>query len=70
MRILKLLHKIFVKAAPQIHNIKCTDRLLSNTHLHQERMPLYQTLCYTLCSNLSRPVILVDWSDIVEQERR
>jgi len=51
------------------HNIKCMDRLLSNKHLQKERMLIYKTLCHTLCSNLPRPVILVDWSDIVEQER-
>lgn len=51
------------------HNIKCMDRLLSNRHLQKERMSIYKTLCHTLCANLSRPVILVDWSDIVEQER-
>lgn len=51
------------------HNIKCMDRLLSNKHLQHERMSLYQTLCHALCSNLPRPIILVDWSDIVEQDR-
>ena len=51
------------------HNIKCMDRLLSNKHLQQERHPIYKTLCHTLCANLPKPVILVDWSDIVEQDR-
>ena len=51
------------------HNIKCMDRLLSNGHLHQERMNVYRALCHRLCGSLTRPVILVDWSDIVEQDR-
>ena len=51
------------------HNIKCVDRLLSNPHLHQERHLIYQALCQSLCAALPQPVILVDWSDIVEQDR-
>lgn len=51
------------------HNIKCIDRLLSNPHLHNERLAIYRSLCHRLCGGLTRPVILVDWSDIVEQER-
>lgn len=51
------------------HNIKCMDRLLSNKHLQNERHSIYKTLCHTLCANLPKPVILVDWSDIVEQDR-
>ena len=51
------------------HNIKCVDRLLSNPHLHAERQAIYQALCHQLCAALTRPVILVDWSDIVEQDR-
>jgi hypothetical protein len=51
------------------HNIKCMDRLLSNPHLQQERCVIYQALCQRLCAPLIRPVILVDWSDIVEQQR-
>lgn len=45
------------------HNIKCMDRLLSNPYLHHERKLIYQALCHKLCAHLSRPVILVDWSD-------
>jgi len=51
------------------HNIKCMDRLLSNGHLQAERPSVYQTLCYQCCGALKHPVILVDWSDIVEQDR-
>lgn len=57
------------RAAYTKHNIKCMDRLLSNPHLHQERYSIYRSLCHRLCDSLSRPVILVDWSDIVEQDR-
>lgn len=51
------------------HNIKRMDRLLSNRHLQTERSQIYRTLCHYLCSGQTQPVILVDWSDIVEQER-
>ena len=51
------------------HNIKRMDRLLSNPHLHRERLEVYRTLCHTLCRHLDHPIILVDWSDIVEQNR-
>lgn len=51
------------------HNIKCMDRLLSNGHLHLERTDIYRALCHRLCHGLARPIILVDWSDIVEQDR-
>lgn len=51
------------------HNIKRMDRLLSNPHLHTERQALYRVLCHRLCQHLPQPKILVDWSDIVEQER-
>lgn len=51
------------------HNIKRMDRLLSNRHLHKERHQIYRTLCHYLCAKQTRPVILIDWSDIIEQER-
>ena len=51
------------------HNIKCMDRLLSNPHLHNERHAVYRVLCHRLCASLPRPVIVVDWSDIVERQR-
>jgi hypothetical protein len=51
------------------HNIKRMDRLLSNRHLQQERQGIYQSLCHYLCATQSRPVILVDWTDIVDRER-
>ena len=51
------------------HNIKCVDRLLSNPHLHRERHFIYQALCHSLCASILRPILLVDWTDIVEQDR-
>jgi hypothetical protein len=51
------------------HNIKRMDRLLSNPHLHAERDHIYRALCHHLCRSLAHPLILVDWSDIVEQQR-
>ena len=51
------------------HNIKRMDRLLSNQSLHDERLSLYRILCHRLCSQLPQPIILIDWSDIVEQQR-
>lgn len=51
------------------HNIKRMDRLLSNPQLHAERLAIYRALCQRLCQHLPRPLILVDWSDIVEQHR-
>lgn len=51
------------------HNIKRMDRLLSNRHLHSERQAIYRQLCHYLCHNHSRPIILIDWTDIVERER-
>lgn len=51
------------------HNIKRMDRLLSNQHLQAERAAIYQALCHYLCQIPSRPIILVDWSDIVDRER-
>ncbi len=55
--------------AREKHNIKRMDRLLSNAHLQRERPRLYQALCHYLCATQARPIILVDWTDIVEQDR-
>lgn len=51
------------------HNIKRMDRLLSNPYIQAERPAIYRTLCTWLIGQQRRPVILVDWSDIVERER-
>ena len=46
------------------HNIKRADRLLSNSHLHQETLSIYRALCHQLIGSQTRPVILIDWSDM------
>lgn len=45
------------------HKIKRIDRLLGNPHLHVERGQVYQALARWLLAGVSRPVIVVDWSD-------
>ena len=56
-------------AARTKHNIKRVDRLASNLHLQRERLSLYRALCHQLCQHLSQPVILIDGSDIIQQQR-
>jgi hypothetical protein len=56
-------------AALTKHNIKRMDRLLGNEHLHRERLDVYRALCHHLCRFIPRPIILIDWSDIIERER-
>ncbi|TPE58324.1 IS4 family transposase, partial [Shewanella sp. LC2] len=51
------------------HNIKRIDRLLGNTHLHQERLAVYQWHASLICSGNPMPIVLVDWSDIREHKR-
>ena len=51
------------------HNIKRADRLLSNSHLHQERMGIYRALCHQLMGSQTRPVVLIDWSDMDEYKQ-
>ena len=46
------------------HCIKRSDRLLSNRHLHRERIDLYTMLTRLLIGDKRRPVIIVDWSDM------
>ena len=43
--------------------LKRVDRLLSNTHLHHERLGLYAAMARWLVRG-ERPVILVDWSPL------
>lgn len=44
------------------HKIKRIDRLLGNAHLHQERQEIYRFI-----SQHSRPLIIVDWSDLTKE---
>ena len=46
------------------HCIKRADRLLSNTHLHTEREAIYASLTRLFVGSRTRPVIIVDWSDL------
>ncbi len=48
------------------HNIKCMDRLVGNQTLHQERPAIYKLLASWLLSKCQRPVIIIDWSDVVD----
>src|ERR1044071_6465208 len=43
--------------------LKCLDRLLSNSHLHEQREALYAQLTGWLVRTAS-PIILVDWSTL------
>lgn len=46
------------------HAIKRIDRLLSNSHLHAERLLMYHWLTQLLVGQQARPIILVDWSHL------
>ena len=52
-----------------IHSIKRIDRLLSNHHLHIERLAVYRWQVRLLCHGNPMPVALVDWADVREQMR-
>jgi hypothetical protein len=51
------------------HRIKQADRLLSNKNLHAELEEIYRQLADTVLSNIKRPVLLVDWSNLDSNER-
>lgn len=50
--------------AKEKHRIKRADRLLSNTHLQHEAFSVYQSLAKFTVGKATRPIILVDWSDL------
>jgi hypothetical protein len=50
------------------HNIKRADRLCSNPHLLIESDCIYTAVCYLFGRISSRPIILVDWSDLDEHK--
>ena len=58
-----------LSSAQEKHNIKRSDRLLSNPHLQSETFSIYQHVALRLISVNTRPVILVDWSDLDEYKR-
>jgi len=51
------------------HNIKRADRLLSNAHLQQESLGVCRSLCQWLIGAQTRPVIVIDWSDMDEYKQ-
>lgn len=46
------------------HQIKAVDRLLGNRHLSRERDGIYRALAQTLLRGKTRPIIVIDWSDV------
>jgi hypothetical protein len=48
------------------HSIKRSNGLCSNDHLHREKTEIYGGICKLWIPASARPVILVDWSDLVD----
>ncbi len=46
------------------HDIKRADRLIGNTHLHNERLCFYEHMTEMLVGQDKHPLIIVDWSPI------
>jgi len=55
--------------AKEKHCIKRADRLLSNGHLHAERLRIYSAVSELLIGTRLRPVMVVDWSDMDDCKR-
>ncbi len=55
--------------AKEKHRIKRADRLCSNTRLFNELVPIYASICSYWLSSNSRPIILIDWSDLDGSKR-
>ena len=53
----------------QKHCIKRADRLLANRRLYQEREALYGELTRLLVGSRTRPIIIIDWSDMDDCKR-
>jgi len=51
------------------HKIKRADRLLSNPHLHKELDGIYSRIAQLVLKGLERAVILVDWSNLDQNQR-
>lgn len=49
------------------HTIKRMDRLLGNSHLHQERTDIYEVMARHILQTRNEPVILIDWSQVNEE---
>jgi len=54
-----------VNGARPKHGIKRIDRLLSNPHLYRDRRTVFSAIAAQLLVGIDRPVILVDWTDLV-----
>lgn len=50
--------------AKEKHNIKRSDRLISNKKLQTESVEIYTALSQQVLAGVNRPIILIDWSDI------
>lgn len=55
--------------AHEKHNIKRADRLLSNKKLSADALGIYQRMARLLISPNSKPIVLIDWSDLDESKR-
>lgn len=51
------------------HRLKCVDRLLGSTGLHRWRDALYQQVAGVWLKDLSQILVIVDWSDLSEDQR-
>jgi hypothetical protein len=50
--------------AREKHCIKRADRLIGNEHLYREFSDIYSSFARLIISNVKRPVVLDDWSDL------
>jgi len=50
------------------HRIKRCDRLLGNTKLFEELLSIYTALAHRLIGACTRPVIIIDWSDLLKNQ--
>ena len=50
------------------HRIKRADRLLGNAHLRRDAKRIYAALARMLLANVAEPLIVVDWSDLKEDQ--
>jgi hypothetical protein len=57
------------RGALEKHRIKQADRLLSNRHLQQELEQIYRNLAQMVMNSVKRPVVLIDWSNLDQNER-
>lgn len=51
------------------HRLKSVDRLLGNDAVHQARGEIYQRVAQTWLADLSRILIVVDWSEVTKDQR-